>query len=59
MSEKTDPQSTEDELGPMRSEEAPSAEKGAPAISGHDQTKGQTQHPAAAEDVGVPDDVGD
>jgi hypothetical protein len=33
--------------------------KGTPPISGDDQTAGQTQTPAADDDVGVPEDPGE
>jgi hypothetical protein len=33
--------------------------KGSPAISGDDQEAGQTQAPAAEDDVGVPENPGD
>jgi hypothetical protein len=40
-------------------DEAPSPSQGAPAIDDEDQRKGQTQHPAPNDDVGVPEDSGD
>jgi hypothetical protein len=37
----------------------PTNATGAPPIGSEEQRKGQTEHPAPDQDVGVPDDVGD
>ncbi len=51
MDEGTEPQVSEDDPGVMRSEDAPSKERGTPKIGGEDQEQGQTAYPAPEEDV--------
>ncbi|MDQ3857547.1 MAG: hypothetical protein M3327_03730 [Actinomycetota bacterium] len=52
MEEGTEPQVSQDDPGVMKSEDAPSKEKGTPEIGGEDQEQGQTAYPAPEEDVG-------
>ena len=58
MDEGTEPQVSQDDPGVMKSEDAPSKEKGTPPVSGEDQHQGKTTHPAPEEDVGVGDETG-
>jgi hypothetical protein len=49
---------SEDDPGVPSGEDVPSHEQGTPPIGGEEQEKGQTSHPAPADDVGVPRDTG-